>query len=114
MSNRMMELIIVGALLTAHRSVPHQNTIRELVPTSAPVSVTEQEGEVRFYERGKKLAISIRFQVEVTYDLTDSNKVYIIPSDLAVGDQVICSEQPQEHGPTRITITVKAKRPRGR
>ena len=111
MADRLVELIITGALLIIHRPLLEQNTNRRPVSTSVRSAVTEHEGEVRYYERGKKLAISIRFQVEVTYDLTDSHKVYVISSDLAVGDRVICSEQTREHGPTRITVTVETKRP---
>ncbi len=74
--------------------------------TSAAV---QHEGQVGFYEPGKKLAITVRPQVEVTYDLSDPKKAYKIPPDLKVGDNVVSSEQEQDHGPTIVTVTIKPK-----
>ncbi len=103
----MLLSFLLATAIQCHLSTYPAGRSAEAKEIKSSRAEVEHEGEVTYYEKGKKLAVRIRSQVEITYDLSDTHKVYSLPPDLKVGDQVLCSEADQTSSTKIITITLK-------
>ena len=73
------------------------------------ISLAEKlDGEVRYYDPGKRIDIGIRPEVDKSYNLSSKETIYKIDPAVSVGSKVEVEETKDEAGQKLVTIHIKS------
>jgi len=102
----MRKRFLLPALLTLAAGIPGCTGLSAQSAGSPPEQHHKTgsiNGKVRYYEPGKKISISIRPQVQQTYDLSASDTRFQLDPGLQVGSKVEIVEEKDE-GHNKVVV----------